>query len=248
MTTDESTPRYSRAFLNKKSTLEDHDKLPALSTAQPYAGLIRLAGEGRIGKDIEIKGMRYKYRGPLVICASARIDQDAYRRVQRLLVGNGVMRLPEYEATCGAALCGKAVALFDLRNVRRMVAADHERAFTSDAVVDLVDQYAWVAGRITALKPFDVAGMTGIFRVDKQVVMNACGTFTTPQQRDAIWKRTMRRAMAPTCTCGRKLPVNLAEFMNNLDEAKHECECGQTWSVKGMKFIQATAMRKDKVA
>lgn len=236
MTTDEQE-RPSRAKYNKASTFTDPDHYPAISVHQPYAGLIWLAGHEGIGKDLEIRPMRLNQRGPIVICAGKHLDKEAYQRVQRILVGGGIMKPAEFEAACGSELCGKAVALFDVVDCRPMEMADHEIAFTAPNVVDVAGQFAWIAGTITALRPFDAVGAQGFFRVRRSLVDAALDKSTTREQRIAAQTAMARKTKKSTCQCGRDLPHHLAEFMNNDPRAQHVCSCGVTYIVTKGKFV-----------
>ena len=228
--------RLSRALLNRPSAYKDPENYAAISVHQPYAGLIWLAGMGELGKDIEIRSTRILHRGPLVIAASKRVDAEAYHRVQRTIVGGGIMRLPEYEAACGVAMTGKTVAVMNVVDCRPMIADDRERSFTSNQF-DVDGQYAWVAGTITALHPFETTGAQGIFRVKREFVDGAKSRETTRAQRDATWKALDKRRSSDDCSCGLAFPKHLAEFMNNDPRASHTCRCGSEYVVKRNKFV-----------
>jgi hypothetical protein len=240
MTTEERE-RPSRAKYNKAATFTDPDHYPAVSAHQPYAGLIWLAGSTGIGKDLEIRPMRLNQRGPIVICAGKHLDKEAYQRVQRILVGGGIMRLPEYEAACGPAHCGKAVALFDMVDCRPMQMEDHDVAYTSPNVMDVAEQFAWVADRITALRPFDWTGAQGFFRVPRTLVDAALDKSTTREQRIELRAKMQRKLKKKLCPCGRSFPDHLAEFMNKDPRSSHVCQCGTKYVVKGMRFVVAEA-------
>jgi len=232
----------------RPSTFADPDNFAAVSVHQPYAGLIRLAGLHGFGKDVEIRPTRITVRGPLVICAARRLDQDAYLRAQRILVGGGIMRLPDFEAACGAALCGHAVALFELVGCRPMEQSDHERAFTSPAVVDAADHYAWIADAITALHPFPAVGKQGFFRLPKDVIVQAMSRWTTFEQRVEVRAKLRKQNKTPTCSCGAALPQHLVEFMNDDPRAKHVCSCSMTYIVTKKKFVAEERQEVDRGA
>lgn len=234
-----TTERPSRALLNRPSTYDDPENYPAISVHQPYAGLIWLAGMGSIGKDIEIRGNRINHRGQLVISASKRVDREAYQRVQRTLVGGGIMRLPEYEAACGAEMAGKTVALMEVADCRPMTEQDRSRSFTSPQF-ETRGQYAWVAGTIAALAAFATTGAQGIFRVPRVLVDGAIKRSTTRAQRDYAWKAMQKRRKDADCSCGAPFPKHLAEFMNNDARASHVCRCGIEHIVVRNKFVAKT--------
>lgn len=227
--------RPSRALLNRPSTFLDPDNYPAITVHQPYAGLIWLAGMGELGKDIEVRSKTITYRGKLVISAGQRVDFDSYERVRKLLVGGGIMKLADYEAACGVAMTGKAVALMEIAHCRPMAEDDRERSFISPQF-EVRDQFAWEAGTIAALNPFPTTGAQGFFRVRRELADNAIRRQTTRAQRDRVWEALKKRREA-VCDCGAKLPKHLADAINDSPNASHDCRCGKRYVVRRNKFV-----------
>lgn len=215
---------------------------------QPYAGLIQLAGLGYWGKELEVRSISTTYRGKLVITAARRIDHEAYNRVKVQLVSSGLVPADVFEAACGAQNCGKAVALFEVRDSRRMKEEDHALAFTANAIIDVSDRHVWCAEQIDALEPFDVIGKQGFFRVSRPIVDAAIKHSTTRAGRIEIRAKAKRRQQKPNCPCGFPLPTHLAEFMNNDARASHMCRCGKEYVVKRGKFVIMTPLKSVEVA
>ena len=230
----------------KLSCFDDPIHYPGLTVHQPYAGLIRLAGMGFLGKDLEIRSRRIHYRGPLIIVASQRVDPEAYVRVQAQLVATGIMRQAFFNDHCGTPLCGKAVAVFHVADCRPMTDDDHQRAFVSRSF-GTSGQHAWVASTIAALDPFNSTGAQGFSRVPRDRVNAAIKMSTTRAKRDAKWKELAEKKDEARCHCGERFPKHLAEFMNNKPSVTHACKCGVVYLVRRNKFVPKDAPKNVEV-
>jgi hypothetical protein len=113
----------------------------ALSVHSPWANAIAL-GE----KTIECRSWRTRYRGRLLICASARTPPlvDGYR-----------------------APYGLALATVDLVDCREIGKGDLDAAMIHpDDWPYLAGQFAWVLANAVEIEPFPVKGKQGLFSVD----------------------------------------------------------------------------------
>jgi hypothetical protein len=236
---DDDYERPSRALLERPSTFKDPDNYPAVSVHQPYAGLIQLAGLGYWGKEMEVRTKPTSYRGKLVICAAKRFDEEAYNRAKVFLVAGGRVPLDVFEAACGKGNCGKALALFEIDESRRMREADHALAFTSAALFSTADQHVWVAGHIYALTPFEVMGAQGFYRVPRVKVDSSIQNSTSRIKRINLRKAVNERLAKTMCPCGQAFPKHLAEFMNNQPQVSHDCRCGKKYFVVKKKFVES---------
>lgn len=106
--------------------------MKALSVRQPWASRIL-----RREKWIEVRSWPTTYRGPLVICATAR------PRIQDLPVG--------------VALC-----IVQLLDCRPMTVEDEPAA----GIQAFPGAYAWVLGEVTPLRPIPISGRLGLFDVE----------------------------------------------------------------------------------
>lgn len=156
----------------KPPVFEDPDNYPGIVLLQPWAGLMWLAGFGWLAKLIESRKRRIRYRGPLVICASAKpmntvgVDgQDALKAYddawRRLVLQGDVPRETFLEVTEAE---GVALARFDVRGCRPLVAADEPLTFFWK---DDVPRHAWLGASVAALEPFQVKGAQGFIRVPR---------------------------------------------------------------------------------
>lgn len=102
-----------------------------LSVKNPYAGWI---ADGN--KTIELRSWRTHYRGPLVICASARGETADHG-------------MPDGVARC-------LVTLTDVRPFTRADAAEARNAWRAGL-------YAWVLSDVQPLPPVSVKGRLGLF-------------------------------------------------------------------------------------
>lgn len=232
--------RASRALLERPSTFKDPDNYPAVSVHQPYAGLIQLAGLGYWGKEMEVRSKPTSYRGKLVICAAKRFEEEAYNRAKVFLVVGGLVPADVFEAACGKGNCGKALALFEVEDSRRMRDADHTLSFTTAALFSTAEQHVWVADNIYALTPFDVMGAQGFYRVPRAKVDSSIQSGTNRVKRINIRAAAKQRLAKTMCACGQMFPKHLAEFMNNDPRVSHNCRCGKEYIVKRGKFVAKT--------
>lgn len=110
-----------------------HKKIYALSVRQPFASLIA-CGE----KPIEWRSRPWKYRGPLVICASAR---------PRIETDSAGQYLPT----------GAAIALVDIVGCRPFTRADLIPAKCADYQGEVYG-YAWILENAREIEPVPVKG------------------------------------------------------------------------------------------
>lgn len=107
----------------------------ALSVKQPWASLIAVGQ-----KTIEVRTWRTEYRGPLLICASAKPDS---RRIA----------LPFEVGPLGMCLC-----IVDLVDIREGTARDQRHA-----LVNAVGKYCWVLRNPRLVEPIPIKGRLGLF-------------------------------------------------------------------------------------
>lgn len=226
----------------KPSTFNDPDNYPAVTVQQPYAGLIALAGQGKIGKDIEIRSRKINYRGPLVIIAGQKVNSEADPRLRKQLIGGGVLRPDEYEAACGAGRTGMALAVMDIIDCRPMIASDRERAFVAPTF-DLSQQWAWIANRVTSLRSFDAVGAQCFVRIRRDIVDAAQIHTSTLTSRNSLWRALHKRQGTNSqCSCGVPFPKHLIETMNEIPSLRHGCRCGKEYVVRRNKFVVIEAV------
>ena len=113
--------------------------MKALSIRQPWASLIACAE-----KTIELRAWTTRYRGPLLICASANEQSDGPK--------------------------GVAVAIVDLVDVRPATPADA----TAARCQPCEDAFAWLLAHARPVDPFPVKGRLGLFDVDLPSVETHC--------------------------------------------------------------------------
>ena len=133
--------------------------MKALSIKQPWAHHI---ASGR--KTIETRTWETKYRGPLLICAGARMD----------FAGPGASLL------VGSLPMGHAVAIAELYDIKTM-AAEHAHAALVTARPGL---FAWYLRNIQKIKPFPVKGKLGLFEVPVSAAFDAYAIMTPEQIAD----------------------------------------------------------------
>jgi hypothetical protein len=126
--------------------------MKALSVKQPYASWI---ADG--SKTIETRKWATKYRGPLLICSSARTDEETINAAYSSLIRLGGRMGNFSSADYGMALC-----TVDLAGCRPMTKGDERSArceFYEGA-------FSWELRNLQRVKPFPVKGMLGLFRVN----------------------------------------------------------------------------------
>lgn len=122
--------------------------MKALCVQQPWASLI-----ARGHKLIETRTWATGYRGPLLIVASKRVDNQAARQLAGTIAGLGMM---DDSFLTGVALC--TVRLVDCRP---MVFADEPWAYCP-----VYEQaWAWVLDQVQPVAPFPVRGRLGLFEI-----------------------------------------------------------------------------------
>lgn len=120
----------------------------ALSIRQPWADRFFIPNaEGRL-KSIETRTYDIWYRGPLLICASKTLDEEA------LEVGECPDDYPL------GFKRGVAVGVVYLLESRKMTPEDEEQALCGHAA----GLWAWVTDSPMGVDPFEVRGLQGIFQ------------------------------------------------------------------------------------
>lgn len=144
---------------------------PAISLHQPYAGAIRLSGLGYPAKRIETRKTRIHYRGPLVICATAKSPLGWQQTTNKIYTALGCL-----DGT-GAPFMLKAcaVAIVNVVGCRPLVEEDYARSLWWDAdEMKKQPRWAWILEDIVPLRPFPTKGSQGFFKVErKQVDLHA---------------------------------------------------------------------------
>lgn len=110
--------------------------MKALSVRQPWADKI-----ARGEKTIEVRTWGTRYRGPLLICASAK--------------------------TCGDLPTGVAVCVVQLVDVRRITSED---AVAACCAVDPATEFAWVLSDPMPIDHAPVKGRLGLFDVASHLI------------------------------------------------------------------------------
>jgi hypothetical protein len=144
---------------------------PAISLHQPYAGAIRLSGLGYPAKRIETRKTRINYRGPVVICATAKrppgwglLAGDIANKLGASLAERKMMASEFINSAC-------AVAIANVVGCRPLVEADFQRSLWWDAdEVARNPRWAWELEDITPLRPFPTKGAQGFFKLPRQQV------------------------------------------------------------------------------
>jgi hypothetical protein len=113
--------------------------MKALSVKQPWAGLI---ASGK--KTVELRSWRTKYRGPLLICASARPSRTPLAQERTRLLS---------DAPTGVALC--VVQLVDI--------VPAARRHAQSSMVPAPEGWAWILERPELVDTFPVRGSLGVF-------------------------------------------------------------------------------------
>jgi hypothetical protein len=121
----------------------------ALSVRQPWANLIA-SGE----KSIEVRSWQVDFRGPLVICAGATIDDQA------AIIHDNITPL-------GVTIC--LVELKDIRPLRK----DDASAAMFEPGDDIAGLFAWVLSNPRRLASIPVRGQLGLFGVPSDIVVPA---------------------------------------------------------------------------
>lgn len=112
--------------------------MKAISVKQPWAGAI-LQGL----KPLEIRSWQTAYRGDLLICASAKPDENFDLSGENLILGH--------------ALC--IVELYDI--------TDFLPEQAKDACIDYFPgAFAWHLRNVREIKPFPVKGKLGLYEVN----------------------------------------------------------------------------------
>lgn len=113
----------------------------ALSVRQPWASLI---AEGI--KTVEIRSRPWAYRGPLVICATAKPDPDMYAYDD---AGNTI------DLPCGVAIC-----LVDLIDCHPLEPADALAVGLPWPLtyLDCAKRWAWVLANARPVRPVAIKG------------------------------------------------------------------------------------------
>ena len=123
----------------------------AISVRQPWAGLIA-SGQ----KTIETRTWETRYRGPLLIASSKRIDHDAYAYLRSI----GVQLPRKEDLVLGAVIATAHLSLIepyrkDLEALGLCPSTDGERRF------------GWFLDDVVMLdKPVPVKGALGLYEVD----------------------------------------------------------------------------------
>lgn len=140
-------------------------EVPAISLWQPYAGLVAAklpgAAPGAAGlKSLETRRRRTHHRGPLVICATLKSDDESLDRLWP--------HIPEWaRPACLAA--GVALAVVDVVGCRPLVPDDEPAAWFY-----VPERWAWeLAWCRPFRRPFAVKGSQGFFRVGRDAVVGA---------------------------------------------------------------------------
>lgn len=111
--------------------------MKALSVRQPWADLI---ASGK--KTLEIRSWKTDYRGPLLICASAK-------------------RLPKFVPYHDQVRYGVAVCVVHLNHCRLMAKGDEKWALCDW----IPDYYAWEIANVRRVKDVPIKGMLKLFDV-----------------------------------------------------------------------------------
>lgn len=122
--------------------------MKAISLKQPWANWVALGL-----KTLETRTWRTNYRGPLLICASMNVDDDAF--VDGINAGiEGTDSQPR----------GMAIAQCDLVDCRHMTKADECKAMCNYEP----GRYVFVLRNTKPIAPFSVKGRLGLFDVAYQ--------------------------------------------------------------------------------
>lgn len=118
----------------------------AISIKQPWAGLI---ASGR--KSVELRGWATSYRGPLLVCAGARLD-------------------PRGHLYSAEGPTGHAIAVVELVDVRLAVEADAAAACyrPSDFAPEC---FAWILRDPRRIEPRPVKGQLGLFTPPQSIAV-----------------------------------------------------------------------------
>lgn len=137
-------------------------KIKAISLYQPWASLIAVGA-----KKYETRSWTTRYRGPLLICASAneKAAKIAYNDPIFRLVANHYIR-------CAFLPYGQAVAIVDLTDCLTTIwltgwpekypLSANEKLFGDFST----GRYAWRLENVRTIEPFPVKGRQGLFEVE----------------------------------------------------------------------------------
>lgn len=123
--------------------------MKALSVRQPWAALLRSGA-----KKIETRSWSTRYRGPLVICASAGRPTGFYADVAR---ERGVL-----DAPLGVVMC--LVDVFDVRP------GTVEDAAAACADIEVGKEFSWCVRVIAQLDPVPVKGRLNFWEIDASLL------------------------------------------------------------------------------
>lgn len=136
----------------------DPNTLPAKSLHQPYASLVA-AGL----KTLETRKTRIHYRGPLVICSTLKVDNEAMLRIFPYPSRADTTRMIRQRFDCyDRRELGQALCVVDVVGCRPLVPEDEPRSwFYAEG------RFAWELANVRRVKSFRVRGSQGFFRVPK---------------------------------------------------------------------------------
>ena len=120
--------------------------MKALSIKQPWLNWIL---QGR--KTIETRTWKTSYRGDILLCASQRVDWDAW---------------PQAQAGDDAPL-GHALAVVNLSDIRPMTKEDEAAAMCPTAP----DRYAWLFDNVRPILPVPVSGKLALFEANVPIIL-----------------------------------------------------------------------------
>lgn len=130
-----------------------NESIRALSWKQPFASLM-LSGK------IETRKWATSYRGKVLICAA----QQSYKLTQILVfTGERIFKFifNHYSEEESHRLKGKAIAIADLVDCRKMTIEDEDKCF----VQFKEGLYCHVYKNVQAIKPFPIKGRQGWFKL-----------------------------------------------------------------------------------
>lgn len=141
-------------------------KMKALSVKNPFAGLIACGV-----KHYEVRSFKTKYRGPIVICSTAKPETQLYKYYKDFSFGCHLHEAVHvYNLT--SALNGHALCVADLVDVVSYLGAYDEQygSFTElSAIREYFGDkkyYLWKLENIRPIKPVPVKGQLGIYNIE----------------------------------------------------------------------------------